>query len=342
MLPHTCLILPITPTGVALRPTLILPDAMTKLDSPVTAPLAGPAQDALIRALARRAPVAGRHATAWPGLHILREDHPHHTRIPYVLEPCVIIVAQGRKRAYLGNEAFTYDPLHYLVVAVPLPMETVVVEASPDRPYLSLALRLQAAAISELLLETGDGGRRGNGVPPRGLYVSPLSDALSGAVLRLMTALDDPTDRRVLAPMAEREVLYHLLVGEQGERLRAIALRDSQAQRIAQVLHFLQTHFDQPLDVATIADVAHMSPSTLHHTFRAVTNSSPLQYLKKIRLHQARLLMLSDGLGAGEAARRVGYGSDSQFSREYRRLFGVPPSLDVATWHAEANPVSES
>jgi AraC-like DNA-binding protein len=258
------------------------------------------------------------------------------------LEPCVIIVAQGRKQAYLGSEAFTYDPLHYLVVAVPLPMESEVVEASPDRPYLALGLRLQAATISDLLLETGDvSGRRGNGVPPRGLYTSPLGDALSGAVLRLVAALDDPIDRRVLAPMAEREVLYHLLVGEQGERLRAVALRDTQAHRIARVLHFLQTHYEQPLDIATIADVAHMSPSTLHHTFRAVTNSSPLQYLKKIRLHQARLLMLSDGLGAGEAARHVGYGSESQFSREYRRLFGVPPSLDVATWHAAANPVSE-
>jgi AraC-like DNA-binding protein len=317
---------------------------MTMLDSQVTAPLAGSAQHALAlaRALARRAPAAGRHETGWPGLVVMREDHPN-ARVSGVLEPCVFIVAQGRKRAYLGSETFNYDPLHYLVVAVPLPIESQVVEASPDQPYLSLGLRLQAATISELLLETGDAtGRRGNGPPPRGLYVSPLGDALSSAVLRLVAALDDPTDRRVLAPMAEREVLYHLLVGEQGDRLRAVALRDTQAHRIARVLHFLQTHYDQPLDIATIADVAHMSPSTLHHTFRAVTNSSPLQYLKKIRLHQARVLMLSDGLGAGEAARRVGYGSDSQFSREYRRLFGAPPTLDVATWHANGDLMAAS
>jgi AraC-like DNA-binding protein len=247
-------------------------------------------------------------------------------------------VAQGRKRAYLGSEVFTYDPLHYLVAAVPLPIETEIVRACPDQPYLALRLRLRAATISEILLEMGDAtGKLGNSAPERGIYTSPLGDALCGAVLRLIGALDDPADRRVLAPMAEREVLYHVLAGDQGKQLRAVALQDGRAHRISQVMRFLQSHFDQPLDIATIADLANMSPSTLHHTFRAVTNSSPLQYLKQIRLHQARLRMLHDGLGAGEAAHRVGYGSDSQFSREYRRLFGVPPGHDVAARRARAN-----
>jgi AraC-like DNA-binding protein len=303
---------------------------MTILESRVTAQATAQARPELARLIERRAVADGRLESDWPGLGLVRTDRPT-PRASVVVEPCLFVVAQGRKRAYLGNEVFTYDPLHYLAVAVPLPIESEVVEACPDRPYLALWLRLRAATINELLLETGDEvGRRGNGTPRRGIYTSPLSDGLYGAILRLVGALDDPTDRRVLAPMAEREVLYHVLMGEQGERLRAVALRNSHTYRIAGVLHYLQTHFAEPLDVATIAAVANMSPSTLHHAFRAVTNSSPLQYLKKIRLHQARLLMLNEGLGAGEAAHRVGYGSDSQFSREYRRLFGVPPSLDVA------------
>lgn len=313
---------------------------MTILDSRPTGPTTGAPRLELARVIARAVPGNGLRATAWPGLDLVRHDLPH-PRSPVVQEPCLCVVAQGRKRAYLGGEVFTYDPLHYLVVAVPLPLETEVVAASPDRPYLSLRLRLRAATIGELLLETGDAAvRRGTAAPRRGIYASPLSDALYGAVLRLVAALDDPTDRRVLAPMAEREVLYHLLVGEQGEQLRAVALRNSHADRITRVLRFLQTHYDRPLDIATVAAEANMSPSTLHHVFKEVTSSSPLQYLKRVRLHRARLLMLHDGLGAGEAARRVGYGSDSQFSREYRRLFGAPPRLDVAARRADAVPLA--
>ncbi|WP_435105914.1 AraC family transcriptional regulator [Arhodomonas sp. AD133] len=168
------------------------------------------------------------------------------------------------------------------------------------------------------------------------IYASPLGETLHDAVCRLVAAVSDPTDRKVLAPMAEREVLYRLLMGEQGDRLREIALQDSHAHRVAGVVRFLQANHDRPLDIATIAQAANMSPSTLHHTFKAVTASSPLQFLKKIRLHQARLLMLHDGMGAGTAAHRVGYASEFQFSREYRRLFGAPPMRDVATLRAEA------
>lgn len=313
---------------------------MTTLETQVAAPSAGPVRQELAAVIERQATAGAYQATIWPGLAIVRADHPT-ARAGGIQEACLFVVAQGRKRVFLGSESYTYDPLHYLVVSVPLPIESEVVEASPERPYLALRLGLQAARINELLLEAGDEiGRRANDAPGRGIYTSPLSDALYGAILRFVGALDDPTDRRVLAPMAEREVLYHLLLGEQGERLRALALRNSHTNRISQVLHYLQTHVEEPLDLATLAELVNMSQSTLHHTFRAVTNSSPLQYLKQIRLHRARLLMLNDGLGAAEAARRVGYGSDSQFSREYRRLFGAPPRLDVATWRAEAGPVT--
>lgn len=300
------------------------------------------ARQELARVIEQRARTNGRHATAWPGLDFVREEHPR-TRTPAIQVPCLCIVARGQKRVYLGGEVFAYDPLHYLVMTMPLLVEGEVITANPAQPYLALRLHLKAEILSDLVLETkGDARRRGNGLPQRGIYVSSLSDALCGTVLRLIAALDDPTERRVLAPLAEREVLYRLLMGEQGERLRAAALRDSHAYRIAEVLRFLQTHYDQRLDIATIADVANMRPSTLHHTFKSVTNATPLQYLKQIRLHQARLLMLHEGLGVGEAAYRVGYRSDAQFSREYRRLFGVAPSRDVSLRREENSPTSHS
>lgn len=292
-------------------------------------------QNELARLLTRLAPAEGTNPTPRTGLDVLRADQPR-ARGPVVYQPSLNIVAQGSKRAYLGTETFVYDPLHYLVLSVPLPLEAEIVDATPERPYLGLRLQLQSTELSDLLIEAGDGfDRRCNSAAQRGICLSPLNEALYGAVLRLVAALGDDRDRRVLAPLAEREVLYHVLAGEQGKLLREVALRDSRSHRIAEVLRYLQAHYDQPLDIPTIADVANMSPSTLHHTFKEVTCSSPLQYLKSVRLHQARLLMLQDGLGASEAGHRVGYGSASQFSREYRRLFGVPPSRDVASLRAD-------
>jgi AraC-like DNA-binding protein len=311
---------------------------MTGITPEATPPRTDGAHYDLAGAIASRTSSNGVQRTAWPGLDMVRQDRPR-ARVPAVLEPCVCFVAQGCKRAYLGSgEVFTYDPLRYLSVAVPVPVETEIVTASPERPYLAVRLRLRTATVSDLLLELGDDlWRQATGAPQRGIYTSSMDEGLYGAVLRLVESVGDPADRRVLAPMAEREVIYRLLVGEQGERLRDVALRDSQTHRITQVIHFLHTHYDQPLDIATVADVANMSPSTLHHVFRAVTTTTPLQCLKIIRLNRARLLMLHDGLGVGEAAHRVGYGSPSQFSREYRRLFGMAPRDDIGTHHRDAS-----
>lgn len=293
-------------------------------------PTADSSRSELVALLERLATSNADESFLWPGLTIRRADRLQ-PRVSVVYEPCVVIVGQGRKRGYVGSEAFTYDPLHYLVVGVPLPLAVEVIEASPEKPYLAFRLRLPMAALSELLIEIGDAiSRRKNRGGRRGIYVSRLSDELYDAVLRFVRALADPVDRRVLAPLAERELLYRLLTEDQGDVLREVALRDSHSHRIAQVVRYLQTNYDQPLDISTVAGAANMSPSTLHHSFRQVTSSSPLQYLKQIRLHQARLLMLQDGLGAGEAADRVGYGNKSQFSREYRRLFGAPPTRDLA------------
>lgn len=308
-------------------------DLQTKRETPSAAV---PRQEEFAGRLIRLAPAEGTHATAWPGLEVVRADGPQ-ALTAEVYPPSFCVVAQGSKRTRLGGETFGYDPLHYLVLSVPLPVENEVVEASPERPFLGLRLRLRMAELGDLLLNAdATADRRCNCGPRRGIYVSPVTDELYDAVLRLVTALEDPAGLKVLGPLAEREVLYRVLIGDQGERVREAVLNDSRSHRIAQVLQYLQENYTQPLDIAAIAEVANMSPSTLHHAFKDVTSTSPVQYLKKIRLHHARRLMLQEGLGVGEAAFKVGYVSQSQFSREYRRLFGTPPSRDVASLRAAA------
>jgi len=286
-------------------------------------------QTALLDAIARRAPQEGRNPSPWPGLSFFRATRPS-VRFPVVYEPCLCFVAQGSKRLILGDEEYVYDQSHFLVLAVPLPAEAEIFQASPEEPFLSLALQIDAAALSDLLLAMAEEPQAVRHEPAhRAVCVSRMHDGLAGAIGRLLDALDDPMDRRILAPLALREILYHALSGEQGSLLRSIALHDSRSHRIAHVLRYLRAHYGEPLDIATIARAARMSPSTLHHTFKEVTSVSPLQYLKQIRLHHARLLLLNDGLNSGEAAHRVGYGSPSQFSREFKRLFGVPPTYAV-------------
>lgn len=284
-------------------------------------------------AIVAHTPQEGLNPTAWPGLFLFRATQPS-TRIPVVYESSLCLVAQGRKRAFLGDAVYTYDPLHYLVVSVPLPIEAQIVQASSEEPFLSLSLEIDTTALSELMLEIAAdpaalGGRSPASRLAPGISVSPTGEALLSAMLRLLATLDAPLDRRILGPLAVREILYHLLASEQGQLLEAVALQDSRSHRLARALRFLRTHFAQPLDIETIARAAHMSSSALHHTFKTLTSVSPLQYLKRIRLHQARLLMLQDGLTAAEAAHRVGYGSPSQFSREFRRFFGEPPARQV-------------
>jgi AraC-like DNA-binding protein len=284
-------------------------------------------RDELVRRVERQA--ARDQGELWPRLACYRVTEPM-PRTPLVYQPALCVVARGRKVAYLGSEAYTYDPLHYLALAVPLPLEAEIPDAGPDDPFLSLMLELDATTLSELLLELDDGssGARGSRAE-LGIYRSPLSGELLEALVRFLRAVEDPTERRVVAPLAERELLYRLLVHEQGDVLRAVALADSRAHRVSRVLRFLQANYDRRLDIDTIAAEAAMSPSTLHHAFKEVTAESPMQYLKKIRLHNARRRMLHDGLSATQAAYDVGYNSASQFSREFRRLFGRPPSVDV-------------
>jgi len=249
-------------------------------------------------------------------------------RHPVVYEPAISVLVQGRKRCYLGDQVFTYDQHNYLVTSVPMPFEAET-EASPEQPLLGVRLKVELSALAELLLEM-DEQLPESANSPRGIYATPLNEELSSAVIRLLQCVAAEAAARILGPQIVREIVYRVLCGEQGGALRALATRHSHSGRIAKVLRQVHANYSSPLDVETMADEASMSVSAFHHHFKAVTSSSPLQYLKTIRLHRARLLMVHEGLNASIAAQRVGYESPSQFSREFRRLFGANPSAEAA------------
>ena len=286
-------------------------------------------QQAELAALVTRlTPREGLHASAVPGFMLIRTDSPS-SPMPSLYEPSLCIVVQGRKRAMVGDEIFTYDALNYLTVSVTLPAVGHVIEASKERPYLCLRLELDARMIAELLLQVGR-----SGIPPttdRGLFVARTSPQLLDAVLRLTRLLEQPNDAAILAPLVLREIHYRVLTGELGYRLRELCVVDSQVHRIARAIDLLRKRFTESLRIEDLAAAAHMSESSLHHRFKAVTAMSPMQFQKQLRLHEARRLMLSEGLEAAAAAHRVGYESPSQFSREYRRLFGAPPRREIET-----------
>jgi AraC-like DNA-binding protein len=249
--------------------------------------------------------------------------------MPTVYQPCLAIVVQGRKRAILNDEVYHYDALNYLVVGVTLPGLGQVLEASPDRPYLSLRLNLDLEEIARLVLQLGDRGPSST-TADRGLFVARLDDSLLDAVLRLVKLLDTPEDIDVLAPVVQREIYYRMLRGELGSRLVDLAQTEGGNHRIVRAIEWLKQHYAAPLRIEALAEAVHMSPSALHHRFKAVTAMSPLQYQKHLRLHEARRLMFADGIECAAAGHRVGYESASQFSREYRRLFGAPPRAEIS------------
>ena len=269
----------------------------------------------------------GIHATAIPRLALLRASHPGE---PLVMlhQPAVCVVAQGSKRVHLGDEVHVYDASRYLVVSVDLPITGQVVQASPAAPYLCVRLDLDAGELAQLLLQLGPPAPA-LGPPARGLYLSAMTPAMHDAVLRLVRLLDTPEDIAALAPLAVHELMYRLLKSDEGWRLRQIAAGDGQARRIARAIGWLKQHFAEPLKIDEFARELRMSPSSLHHHFKAVTAMSPLQYQKQLRLQEARRLMFSESLDATSAALRVGYESATQFNREYSRLFGDPPARDL-------------
>jgi len=288
------------------------------------------AQRSELAALVQRlAPMDGSHATPIPGVTLIRSSTSSQP-MPSLYEPSLCIVVQGRKRAMLADEIYVYDALNYLVVSVTLPMTSQILDASAEQPYLCLRVGMDTRLIGELLLQVGP-SQPGRPDGDRGLFVARTSAALLDAVIRLTRLLEQPRDAAVLAPLVLREIHYLVLKGELGQRLRELCVVDSQAQRIARAIGLLKTRYAESLTIDDLAAAAHMSVSSLHHRFKALTALSPVQFQKQLRLHEARRLMLTEGVEAAVAAHRVGYESPSQFSREYRRLFGAPPRREIAT-----------
>ena len=253
--------------------------------------------------------------------------------MPALAQPALCILAQGSKTLFLGDERYTYDPLHYMVVSVTLPITGAILQASPEHPCLGLRLDIDPAQISQLIAESGP-MLVPNQSAGRGLFVEKSDPQLLDTLLRLLRLLDSPRDIAVLAPLVRRELMYRVLRGPQGWRLYEIALSNSQTHRVCQAIAWLNRHYQEPLRIEDLAREVNLSTSTLHHRFKAVTSMSPLQYQKQLRLQEARRLMLNDGLEAAVAGYRVGYESPSQFSREYSRLYGAPPIRDVARLRA--------
>ena len=245
---------------------------------------------------------------------------------PSIAEPILAVTVQGAKRIALGDRIFEYGARDYLVVAVDLPITGQYVEASPDEPYLGFGLALRSAPIAALLLEAAE---EVVGDTPAGISISPTPPEMLDAILRLLRLVDRPKDLAILGPLIERELLWLALTGPQGNAVRQIGLADSSLSAIGRAIHHLRTNASESVQVEELAQLATMSVSSFHRHFRTVTAMSPIQYQKRLRLQEARLMLLSNSSDIAGVGYAVGYGSASQFSREYRREFGVPPSVDA-------------
>jgi AraC-like DNA-binding protein len=268
-------------------------------------------------------------ATAIDGVRICKADHtaaPESSMSGTVLA----IVAQGRKRLALGDRFYDYGPGQYLVASVDLPVTGYVIDAAPGSPALGFGLALEPAAIAELMLQAGPGDLpRSAGSPRPGITVSDTPDELLDAVVRLLRLLDQPRDRRTLAPLIKREILWRLMTGDQGDAVRQLGLADSNLRHITRSAQWIRENYARPFRVEEVAQLSGLSVSAFHRNFQAVTSMSPIQFQKHIRLQAARLLLANSPNDITGVGIRVGYDSPSQFSREYRRLFGAPPSRDA-------------
>jgi AraC-like DNA-binding protein len=281
----------------------------------------------LARKIADHMPLDGAKATGVPGLRLYRGSVPTEcTSAAY--EPELVVFVQGEKRINVGGTTLVCDRSTFLLTSIEMPVVSQVTKASREEPILALLLRLEMATVREILSQEEFHVPEAVSVA-RGMAVGETSVELLGAGSRLLDLLDAPQDSPFLSNLIQREVIYRLLRGPQGKHLRAIATLGEQSNRTAKAVAWLRENYAKPLHVEELASVAQMGVSTLHHHFRSLTAMSPLQYQKQLRLHTARVRMLTDGLDAASAAFEVGYESPSQFSREYSRFFGQPPMRDI-------------
>jgi AraC-like DNA-binding protein len=284
-------------------------------------------RDELAAIIGRHCPDDGAVETAVPGLRLFRgstTDAPSCS----IMASIFALMVQGAKRITVGDDTYDYDARHCLISSVDLPMFSRITQASASAPYLGLALLIDPLKINELAAAIPQ--KRMLDAVDRGIAVGTMSAEIQGAALRLTRLLDTPADIPVLAPIIERELLYRLLTSALGSRLRQAAASGSHSHQIVRAIDWLKTNLNQSISIEQLANLANMSKSSLHHHFKALTAMTPLQYQKQMRLHEARRLMLVANADAASAAHHVGYESPSQFNREYRRMFGTPPSRDIA------------
>lgn len=262
------------------------------------------------------------------GLFLNRSSHltePAHI----VFMPAFNFIAQGSKEVLLGDEVFRYDSGHYLISTVALPIASQIVEASEEKPYLSFRVRLDPTIVASVMMEYGVETKKSK-ASVKAMDVSPINADLLDAVVRLARLLDMPDEMRVLAPLTIREIIYRLFRGEQGARLSHLLTSEGDTRRISVAVKQLQENIDQPLEIEDMARDLGMSVSGFHHHFKSVTAMSPLQFQKQIRLQEARRLMLGEDMDVASAGFKVGYEDPSYFSRDYKKVFGAPPRIDIA------------
>ncbi len=286
----------------------------------------------LIELIAAAVPADGT-VEAFPGFHLARASAPTEP-VQSVYTPSFCFVAQGRKRALLGEEVFRYDPAHYMIYTVDLPLTFQVEKATEEKPYLGFRLDLDPAVVASVVMESDVQIRKGD-ASLKAMNVSSVDADLLDGIVRLVRVVETPGERKVLAPLIIREIIYRLLIGGQGARLGHILASGGDTRRISKAIGHLREHFNEQLKMEEIARELGMSVSGFHHHFKSVTTMSPLQFQKHLRLQEARRLMLGEDLDAASAGFRVGYEDPSHFSREYKRYFGAPPHGDIASLRSQ-------
>ena len=293
-----------------------------------------------LKMLIDRYTTGGRHITAIPRVSLLRLETST-SSVPLMFEPVLCIVANGSRRVMLGDKVFEYDPGAYLTTALDLPANAAICKSNSDQPFLSFGLLLNPDILASLMLEIHEYETEESDEVTLGMSVELMSEDLLQAVVRLLRLLERPRDIRFLAPLAEREILYLLLRSSKGNMLRQLARDNSRLKQISRATQWLRRNYAKPFRMEVLAEAANMSVASLQRYFKIATNMSPLQYQKQIRLREARRLLLENAGDAATIGFRVGYGSATQFSREYHREFGSPPGRDAQRLRSEERRVGK-
>ncbi|WP_439865199.1 AraC family transcriptional regulator [Pseudomonas antarctica] len=295
---------------------------------------------ALIQAIGSRIATPGDYPMPIPGLGFYRRDKPA-TPVVCMVEPCIVLVAQGEKRMWVGGEGYPYDASRFLVTSLDIPANSEVLLASTQQPCLGLTFKLDLRILAELIAQSEMPPKREREVL-KGVGIGTVTEGMLASFARLVALLDEPEAIPILAPLIQREIHYRLLQSDQSGRLRQICSIDGHGYRIAKAIDWLKLNYATALRVDELAARVQMSAATFHHHFRQLTAMSPLQYQKWLRLNEARRLMLNEHQDVSGAAYTVGYESPSQFSREYGRLFGDSPRRDIAALRGKAGVSAQS